>query len=89
MKLYKITASWCMSCIYMNNIFDEVINENNINFEIEPLDYDMDEKVKELNVGNILPVYILFDDKEIARSTGEKTKRELYNFFFENGGIKQ
>ncbi len=88
MKLYKITASWCLSCIYMNNILNDIINENNIDFELISYDYDLDsDVVGSFNVGSILPVYILYKDKEIARLTGEVKKEKLFNFLKDNGGI--
>lgn len=89
MKLYKITASWCLSCIYMNEIFDNVTTKNKINFDIIPLDYDLDmEKIEPLNVGDILPVYILYKDgKEIDRLIGENSEKKLTEFFKVNGGL--
>ena len=49
--------------------------------EDEEDDFDEDEeKVKKYNVGNILPVIIVFDEeKEIKRIIGEKSKKELFD----------
>ena len=90
MKLIKITAIWCMSCIFMNEILKAVEKENGKRYETIDYDYDMDQKeVEPYNVGKILPVYILIDanNSEIARSIGEKSKKELAAFFSSNGGI--
>lgn len=90
MKLIKITAIWCMSCILMNEILKKIENENTKKYETIDYDYDSDtEAIKPFQVGSILPVYILLDDggNEIARSIGEKNKKELTKFFLANGGI--
>jgi len=82
MKLIKISAMWCPACLIMRNIL------NNIDFNIEQIeyDYDMDEDiVNEYNVGEILPVLILVDnDKEVARLIGEKSKDEVLEFLRSN-----
>ena len=89
MKLYKITASWCLSCIYMNEIFDDVLKNKKLNFEIIDYDYDIDsDKINDFNIGSTLPVYILFDNnQEIDRIVGEKSKDDLLTFFDKNGGF--
>ena len=67
MKLIKISAMWCMSCIIMNNLFDDVLSEYKSLFDIVDIDYDMDScLVEKYNVGNILPVYILENDSNIC-----------------------
>ncbi|NLA32685.1 MAG: thiol reductase thioredoxin, partial [Mollicutes bacterium] len=38
MKIVKITAIWCSSCIIVNNILDELKAEYELN--IDELDYD-------------------------------------------------
>jgi len=90
MKLIKITAIWCMSCILMNEMLKKLENENEKQYET--IDYDFDNDVEEItpyNVGTILPVYILLDENgnEVARSVGEKNKKELMKFFTSNGGF--
>lgn len=77
MKLIKITSLGCPSCIIMNNRLEEIIN--NYDYEIESYDYDFDD-VEKYNPGNILPVLIIEDEKEIRRLTGEKTIEELKHF---------
>lgn len=79
MKIIKITAMWCPSCLIMNDIFSS-IDEN---IETISYDYDMDEDiVKEYNVGKILPVLIKIDDNdnEVERLIGEHSKKEVEDF---------
>ena len=90
MKLVKITAIWCMSCIFMNEMLKKMEKKNEKQYETIEYDFDADAKeIEPYDVGTILPVYILLDDngKEIARSIGEKTKKELLKFFTSNGGF--
>lgn len=82
MKLIKISAMWCPACLIMRNVL------NNIDFDIEQIEYDYDldeEEVQKYNVGEILPVLILKDkDKEISRLIGEHTKEEVLEFLRSN-----
>ncbi len=85
MKLIKITAMWCLSCILMNDRIEK--NIKNRNLLVEELDYDEDEEeIKKYSVGKTLPVLILLDEKgnEIKRSVGEKTEKELKEFLKES-----
>ena len=78
MKIIRISAVWCGSCIKMKNVWKEVENRHNLN--IINYDYDFDEdEVKKYNVGSILPVAIFLDDdgNEIKRLVGEKTIEEI------------
>lgn len=77
MKVIKISAVWCGSCIKMKKIWNEI--ENEYNLEVENLDLDFDEdEVKKYNVGDILPVSIfLVNNKEVERLIGEKNKEEI------------
>lgn len=79
MKLIKIEAMWCMSCLYMNEVFRKAMNEYKGNIEVINYDYDTDtDIVYKYNIGSILPVYILINnDKEIGRLEGEHSKEEL------------
>ena len=62
MKLVKISAMWCMSCIVMNNLLDNVLSKYKVLFDIENLDYDVDfTLVSKYNFSSVLPVYILMD----------------------------
>ena len=78
MKVVKISAVWCGSCIKMKNIWREI--EKEYNFEVINYDYDFDEEeVSKYNVGNILPVSIILNDEnvELERIIGEKKKEEI------------
>ena len=81
MKIIKVSALWCPSCLIMNDIIEEVVNEKSR--ELIKYDYDYDaEIVNRYNVGNILPVLILISDKneEIKRIVGEHSKKEIIEF---------
>lgn len=76
MKLIRISAIWCTSCILTYKYFNE-IKEKYPFLEYEELDYDIDD-IEKYNVGNILPVLILMrDDKELTRIVGEKNTKEI------------
>lgn len=78
MKIVKISAIWCSSCIIMKSRFNEVIKDKNI--EVISLDYDIDD-IEEYNVGEILPVFIkIKDGKEVSRLVGEHSKKEIESF---------
>ena len=91
MKLVKISAMWCMSCIVMNNLLDDVLSKYNVLFDIEDIDYDMDSDLVSLyDVGSVLPVYILIDSSlEVARLVGEVSESRLISFLKYNGGIDE
>lgn len=78
MKIVKISAIWCSSCIIMKSRFNEVIKDKDI--EVISLDYDMDD-IEEYNVGDILPVFIkIKDGVEVDRLIGEHSKEEIESF---------
>lgn len=84
MKLVRISAIWCTSCILTHSDFNEIKNEYK-KFEYEELDYDTD-NIEEYNVGNILPVIIIYkDNKEITRIIGEKRTKEIKKVLEELG----
>lgn len=84
MKLVRISAIWCTSCILTYNDFNE-IKEEYKDFEYEELDYDTDQ-IEEYNVGNILPVIIVYkDNKEVTRIIGEKRTKEIKKVLKELG----
>ena len=74
-KLVRISAIWCSSCILTKKDWDEIKND----YIYEEYDYDRDEeKIIKYNVGNILPLIIVYKDNvEVARISGEKTKQEI------------
>lgn len=81
MKIIKITASWCPSCLIMNSMIDDIISKYNL--EMISLDFDLDQsEVEKYNVGTMLPVLIKLDDNdnEISRIKGEKTEKEIKEF---------
>lgn len=83
MKIIKITALWCPSCLIMNDLINDNINSN---IDLISYDYDMDEEdIKKYNVGTVLPVLIKLDEdnNEVSRLIGEKSKKELLEFLGE------
>ena len=82
MRLVKITAVWCLSCILMNERIGNVLRNVN-DLELIELDFDDDEdRVEEYNIGKTLPVLIKLDgnNKEIGRIIGEKSEKEIEEF---------
>ena len=78
MKIVKVSAIWCSSCIIMKSRFNDVIKDKDI--EVISLDYDMDD-IEKYNIGDILPVYIkLENEKEKSRLIGEHSKEEIERF---------
>ncbi len=78
MKIIRISAVWCGSCIKMKNIWKSI--ESKYNLDVTNLDLDFDEEeVNKYNVGNILPVSIFLDDNnnELTRLIGEKKEEEI------------
>ena len=76
MKIVRISAIWCTSCILTTKDFNE-IKEKYKGIEYEELDYDTD-NLDEYNVGDILPVIIVYkDNKEVTRIIGEKRFKEI------------
>lgn len=79
MKVVKIGAPWCASCIIMKPRWQEIEQENPW-LETEYYDYDVNnEKLKEFNLGDDIPVFIFLDKEgnEIDRKTGELGKEEI------------
>lgn len=76
MKIIKISALWCMSCLIMHNRFEDLKKE----YALEIIHYDIDtDDVSNFNIGNILPVCILLDEngQEIERIIGEISTKNL------------
>ena len=77
MKLIRIGASWCSSCLIMKSRVSDILS-NRDDIEVINYDYDFDEdKVEEYQVGDILPVYIKEDG---TRLIGEHSKEEFIKF---------
>ena len=76
MKIVRISAIWCTSCILTTKDFNQ-LKEKYSDFEYVELDYDTDD-IDKYNPGDILPVIIVFkDNKEVGRITGEKRFDEI------------
>ena len=77
MKVIKITAVWCGTCLVMKKTWNKVLKEKTI--ETISLDYDMDEEeVKKYEPGKKLPVFVFEkDNKEIKRVVGEHSYKEM------------
>lgn len=77
MKLIKISAIWCPSCLLMEKVWHQLQKELS-NLEFISYDYDLDEEVESYHVGEVLPVIILEDNnQELVRFIGEKTVGEI------------
>lgn len=80
MKIIRISSVWCTSCIITYKLWKDI----QLNFpNNEYIEYDYDEdtlEVQKYNVGNILPVIIIFNNnEEIKRIVGEKSKKEIFD----------
>ena len=83
MKVTIVDAVWCNACLIMKKVWKEIEKENS-NLKITKYDYDIDEdEVKQLNVGEILPVMIFNNGKEEKRLVGEKSKKEILDLIEE------
>lgn len=80
MKIIRIGATWCGSCLSMQKVYSE-IEEMYKDIEFVKLDLDFDmETVKSYNPGNIIPTLLFFKDGvEIDRLVGDFTKEEIIN----------
>ncbi len=79
MKVLKFGAVWCPGCLIMKPRWADIESENPW-LETEYFDYDENaDKVKEYNLGNVLPVFIFLDKdgQELTRLKGEVDKKEL------------
>lgn len=86
MKVVKITAVWCTSCIIMNKVWKQLQEKYNI--ETISYDLDMDEdEVEKYEVGEKLPVFVFQDenDNETFRIIGEKKIEEIEKIMKEHG----
>ncbi len=77
-ELIVVSAVWCPSCLLLKKELKKIHEEYQINYQM--LDYDFDEdKVKEYQVGDKLPVMI-YKDKRLI---GEKSHSEIIEFLKE------
>lgn len=78
MKIVRVSAIWCSSCIVTYHAWNK-IKERYPNYEYIDLDYDMDD-ITSYGITKILPVIIIYKDNiEVARLIGEKTELEISN----------
>jgi len=86
MKIIRISALWCTSCIITYNTWNEIKTKYS-NIEYEEYDYDFDKEiVDKYEVDKIIPVTIFIkDDQEIKRITGEFKKKEIIKCIEELG----
>lgn len=79
MKVVRISAIWCGSCLAMKRKWSDI--EKVYSIEAVDLDYDLDiDEVNKYNIGDKLPVSIFFKDNvEVARLIGEKNKDDIIN----------
>ena len=78
MKILRFSAIWCMNCIFMKSVWDEIENEYR-GLSLEEYDADDDSDIhKKYNIKDI-PTVIFLDDtgKEISRLEGAKDKEEI------------
>ncbi len=78
MKIIKVTAMWCMSCLVMQKVYKKAFSGYD-NLELIEYDFDDDaEKLIDLNVGQILPLLIIYqNDEEVKRIAGEKSLKQI------------
>jgi len=80
MKVLKIGAVWCSSCLIMKPRWQDIEQENPW---LKTQYYDFDDNQEIINKYNIvsgkLPVFIFLDkkNKEIDRKHGELSKKEV------------
>ena len=77
MEVIIVSAVWCPSCLILKKHIKKLTKKYDI--KIKYLDYDLDEEVRDLEVGNVLPVIIVGDKRLI----GEKSYDEIINFLKE------
>ena len=78
MKVVKIGAMWCPSCIVTNKFWHDIV-EKYSNIEFEELDIDLDEEeTNKYPSLDILPVIIVEKQgNEVKRLVGEHSKEEI------------
>ncbi len=84
MKIVRVTAMWCMSCLAMKKVWKKVFAEFD-DIEIIDFDFDMDqERIESYQIGKVLPELIVFqNEKEVGRIIGEKSKHQLFQILEE------
>ena len=79
---YYFTADWCGPCKKVRPIVEEIIrDQSEISFQIIDVDSEI-ELAKTFTIQSI-PTFILLEDgKEISRTTGAQTKKQLESFMY-------
>lgn len=82
MKIIRIEAVWCSSCLIMKSRMQELTKEKEI--EWVSVDYDDAEALlkKYQITDEVLPIYIREDKKYVL--VGEKNKKEILEFLKES-----
>lgn len=76
MKVIRISAIWCSSCLFTFSKWEE-FKKNHPEIECVELDYDQDD-ITAYQITEVLPVTIFMrDEKEVARVLGEFTVKDL------------
>ena len=77
-NVFYFTADWCGPCKTTRPIIEEMKREG---FEFQIIDADYEQLlVKRFEIKSV-PTFILFEnEKEINRTTGAKTRKELQSF---------
>ena len=77
-NVFYFTADWCGPCKTTRPIVEEMKKEG---FEFQRIDADYEQSlVKKFEVKSIPTFILLKNGKEINRTTGAKTRKELENF---------
>ena len=81
LKIVRVQAIWCSSCLYMSKVWDKVMKDKN-DIEVINLDYDLDRDIiNEFKVNDNLPAFMFFKDgKEVKRNIGFMSNDELAEF---------
>ncbi|MCK7484889.1 MAG: thioredoxin family protein [Bacillus subtilis] len=84
MKVIKIGALWCPSCLIMNSVYKKLLPQYGF-LDITELDIDIHQNEAERwHPGTILPVVIFVEDNvERHRIVGEKSKKEIIKYLEE------
>ncbi len=83
MKCIRISAVWCPSCLVTYKNWT-LAQESFTNIEFEEQDYDFLSDEEQLEIGDLLPVYILKDhDHVVSILKGEKSKDQIVAFLSE------
>ncbi len=82
MKIIRIEAVWCSSCLIMKSRMQELTKEKEI--EWISVDYDNAKELLEQYqiIDDILPIYIREDNGSVL--IGEKSKKEILEFLKES-----